>query len=417
MKWTVFSSTRPARHSSSASPPGKPRPSISNSRLWSQGLQEPADFTRDEKQRAATLTEGGVKKWKDSSDLENIYTGKGLEHVHHIEQALRAHAIYKRDVDYVVKDGESIIVDEFTGRLMLGPALSPTGSIRPSKPKEGVEYSARQDTYATITLQNYFRLYDKLAGMTGTAKTEEEEFDKIYKLRSRRHPDAPACPRADADRCRVPHGRTQNSVPSRKNRKGEIREGPAHARRHGVDREIESTFELLDAQGMFHAGPQREAAREGSRQIIAQAGHYGAITIATNMAGRGTDIMLGGRRSQHEVGGWRIVSRYGAPRVAPHRQPAPRPLRAPGRPGESTASTSRSKTTSCASSRRTGLQTMMERLGWTKTCRSRTGWFRACEGAQKKVEGHNFDIRNHVVQYDDVMNTQRELIYKRRQKI
>jgi preprotein translocase subunit SecA len=148
-----------------------------------KNLQENTHFNKDEKQRLATLTDEGIKKMEELLGVENIYTEKGFEEVHHIEQALRAYAIYQRDVDYVVKEGEIIIVDEFTGRLMPGRRYG-HGLHQAIEAKEGVEVQRESKTLATITFQNYFRLYDKLAGMTGTAKTEEEEFESIYHMRT-----------------------------------------------------------------------------------------------------------------------------------------------------------------------------------------------------------------------------------------
>ena len=376
-----------------------------------QGLQEPADFTRDEKQRVATLTEEGVKKMEGLLGLENIYTEKGFEEVHHIEQALRAHAIYKRDVDYVIKDDEIIIVDEFTGRLMPGRRYS-HGLHQAIEAKEGVEVQRESRTLATITFQNYFRLYTKLAGMTGTAKTEEEEFESIYRLRTFVIPTHRPVTRADRTdavyRTVEAKFRAVAKIAKEKFEKGQ----PILIGTTSIEKS-EAMSLLLDEMLVPHQVLNAKQ-HEKEAEIIAGAGQKGAITIATNMAGRGTDIKLG--EGIAALGGLVVLGteRHEARRI--DNQLRGRSGRQ-GDPGESQFFVSMEDDLM----RIFGgdrLKTMMERLKVPDDVPLENGMVsRSIEGAQKKVEGRNFDIRRHVVQYDDVMNKHRELIYKRRQKI
>ncbi|OGJ64087.1 preprotein translocase subunit SecA, partial [Candidatus Peribacteria bacterium RIFCSPHIGHO2_12_FULL_55_11] len=376
-----------------------------------QGLQEPAHFTRDEKQRVATLTEEGVKKMEGLLGLENIYTEKGFEEVHHIEQALRAHAIYKRDVDYVIKDGEIIIVDEFTGRLMPGRRYS-HGLHQAIEAKEGVEVQRESRTLATITFQNYFRLYTKLAGMTGTAKTEEEEFESIYRLRTFVIPTHRPVTRADRTdavyRTVEAKFRAVAKIAKEKYEKGQ----PILIGTTSIEKS-EAMSLLLEELHVPHQVLNAKQ-HEKEAEIIAGAGQKGAITIATNMAGRGTDIKLG--EGIAALGGLVVLGteRHEARRI--DNQLRGRSGRQ-GDPGESQFFVSMEDDLM----RLFGgdrLKTMMERLKVPDDVPLENGMVsRSIEGAQKKVEGRNFDIRRHVVQYDDVMNKHRELIYKRRQKI
>jgi preprotein translocase subunit SecA len=376
-----------------------------------RGLQENTHFTRDEKQRVATLTEEGVKKMEELLGLDNIYTDKGFEEVHHIEQALRAHAIYKCDVDYVVRDGEIIIVDEFTGRLMPGRRYS-HGLHQAIEAKEGVEVQRESKTLATITFQNYFRLYGKLAGMTGTAKTEEEEFESIYKLRTLVIPTHMPVTRQDQSDAVystvAAKFKAVAKIAKEKYEKGQpvligttsIEKSEAMALLLG---ELHVPHQILNAK--HH---QREA------EIVAQAGQKGSITIATNMAGRGTDIKLG--EGIAALGGLVVLGteRHEARRI--DNQLRGRSGRQ-GDPGESRFFVSMEDDLM----RLFGgdrLKAMMVRLKVPDDVPLENALVsRSIESAQKKVEGRNFDIRRHVVQYDDVMNKHREIIYKRRQKI
>lgn len=374
-------------------------------------LQENTHFNRDEKQRLATLTEEGVKKMEELLGIENIYTDKGFEEVHHIEQALRAYAIYQNDVDYVVKNGEIIIVDEFTGRLMSGRRYG-HGLHQAIEAKEKVEVQRESKTLATITFQNYFRLYEKLAGMTGTAKTEEEEFESIYHMRTIVVPTNRPIVRDDsADaiyRTVEAKFKAVAKIAKEKHESGQ----PVLIGTTSIEKsealgalltQMKIPHQVLNAK--FH---QKEA------EIIAGAGQRGSITIATNMAGRGTDIKLG--EGVAAIGGLAILGteRHESRRIDNQ-------LRGrSGRQGDA-GETQFFVSMEDELMRLFGgdrLKTMMERLRVPDDQPlENTIVSRSIESAQKRVEGRNFDIRRHVVQYDDVMNMHRGLIYKRRQAI
>jgi preprotein translocase subunit SecA len=376
-----------------------------------KGLSENTHFTRDEKQRVATLTEEGVKKMEELLGLENIYTDKGFEEVHHIEQALRAHAIYRTDVDYVVKDGEIIIVDEFTGRLMPGRRYS-HGLHQAIEAKEGVEVQRESKTLATITFQNYFRLYGKLAGMTGTAKTEEEEFESIYKLGTLVIPTHMPVTRDDNSDAVystvVAKFRAVAKIAKEKYEKGQ----PVLIGTTSIEKSEAMGLLLEEMQVPYQILNAKQHQREA--EIIANAGQKGSITIATNMAGRGTDIKLG--EGIAVLGGLVVLGteRHEARRI--DNQLRGRSGRQ-GDPGESRFFVSMEDDLM----RLFGgdrLKAMMVRLKVPDDVPLENSLVsRSIESAQKKVEGRNFDIRRHVVQYDDVMNKHREIIYKRRQKI
>ncbi|MBI3331542.1 preprotein translocase subunit SecA [Candidatus Peregrinibacteria bacterium] len=374
-------------------------------------LEENKDFNRDEKQRTAVLTEEGIKKMEGLLGVENIYTERGFEEVHHIEQALRAHAIYKRDVDYVVKDGEIIIVDEFTGRLMPGRRYS-HGLHQAIEAKEKVTVQRESKTLATITFQNYFRLYKKLAGMTGTAKTEEEEFESIYRLRTIVIPTHHPLIREDTSdaiyRTVKAKFMAVAKIAKEKYEKGQ----PVLIGTTSIEKS-EALSLLLNEEKVPHQVLNAKQ-HEKEAEIVAQAGQRGAITIATNMAGRGTDIKLG--VGVAELGGLVILGteRHEARRI--DNQLRGRSGRH-GDPGESQFFVSMEDDLM----RLFGgdrLKTMMERLKVPDDVPLENNMVsRAIESAQKKVEGRNFDIRRHVLQYDNVMNKHREIIYMRRQKI
>ncbi len=368
-------------------------------------------FMKDEKQRAATLTEEGIKKMEELLGLENIYTEKGFEEVHHIEQALRAHAIYQRDVDYVVKDNEIIIVDEFTGRLMPGRRYS-HGLHQAIEAKEAVTVQRESKTLATITFQNYFRLYKKLAGMTGTAKTEEEEFESIYKLRTLVIPTNQNMIRDDRSdavyRTVSAKFKAVASIAKEKHAKGQ----PVLIGTTSIEKS-EVLSMLLKQEGIPHQVLNAKQ-HEQEAEIVAGAGQRNAVTIATNMAGRGTDIKL--EDGVQALGGLAILGteRHESRRI--DNQLRGRSGRQ-GDPGESQFFVSMEDDLM----RLFGgdrLKAMMERLNVPEDVPLQNGMVsRSIESAQKRVEGHHFDTRKHVLQYDDVMNKHRDIIYKRRQKI
>jgi preprotein translocase subunit SecA len=369
------------------------------------------DFIIDEKQRTATLTEEGIAKMEKLLGVENIYTDAGFMEVHHIEQALKAKAIFKLDTDYLVKDGEIIIVDEFTGRLMPGRRYS-DGLHQAIEAKENVEVKNESRTLATVTFQNYFRLYEKLSGMTGTAKTEEEEFYKIYNLDTLVIPPNRQVVRKDgADLIyKTQKGKFMSVVQTIQEyyKKGQ----PVLVGTVSVEKS-EVLSKLLKMSGVPHEVLNAKN-HEREAEIIALAGQKGAVTIATNMAGRGTDIKLG--EGVKELGGLVIIGteRHDSRRI--DNQLRGRSGRQ-GDPGESRFYVSMEDDLM----RLFGadrIKGMMERLGLPEDMPIENGLItRSIESAQKRVEGHNFDIRKHLLEYDDVMNKHREIIYARRLKI
>ncbi len=376
-----------------------------------RGLQENVHFNRDEKQRVATLTDEGIHKLEQLLGVENIYTDRGFQEVHHIEQALRAHAIYQRDVDYVVRDGEVIIVDEFTGRLMPGRRYS-HGLHQAIEAKEGVPVQRESKTLATITFQNLFRLYKKLAGMTGTAKTEEEEFESIYRMRTFVIPTHRPVVRTDRPdavyRTVEAKFRAAAKIAGEKYKKGQ----PVLIGTTSIEKSEAMSALLTEMQIPHQVLNAKHHQKEA--EIVAQAGQRGTVTIATNMAGRGTDIKLGSDVAA--LGGLAILGteRHEARRI--DNQLRGRSGRQ-GDPGESQFFVSMEDDLM----RLFGgdrLKTMMERLHVPDDQPLENPLVsRSIESAQKRVEGRNFDVRRHVLQYDDVMNKHREIIYTRRQKI
>jgi preprotein translocase subunit SecA len=376
-----------------------------------KSLNETEHYVRDEKQRTAVLTDAGVQAMEKMLGVENIYTERGFEEVHHLEQALRAHAIYKRDVDYVIKDNEVIIVDEFTGRLMPGRRYG-HGLHQAIEAKEAVPVQRESRTLATITFQNYFRLYEKLAGMTGTAKTEEEEFESIYKLRTIVVPTNKPMIRNDrADaiyRTVKAKFKAVAEIAKEKHEKGQ----PVLIGTTSIEKSEVMSMLLQDMRVPHEVLNAKQHEKEAD--IVANAGQRGAITIATNMAGRGTDIKLG--EGVADLGGLVILGteRHEARRI--DNQLRGRAGRQ-GDPGESVFFVSMEDDLM----RLFGgdrLKVMMERLNVPEDVPLENGMVsRSIESAQKKVEGRNFDVRRHVLQYDDVMNKHRDIIYKRRQKI
>ena len=343
--------------------------------------------------------------------VENLYDPKYIEILHHINQALKAHALFKRDVDYIVKDGEVIIVDEFTGRLMPGRRYS-EGLHQALEAKEGVKIENENQTLATITFQNYFRMYKKLAGMTGTADTEAAEFKKIYNL------DVVVVP------TNMPMVRTDfpDVIYKTESEKfeavlDEIEE--LHAKGQPVlvgTISIENSEQLskkLKGRGIPHKVLNAKH-HEKEAQIVAQAGQKAQVTISTNMAGRGTDIVLG--PGVTDLGGLHILGteRHESRRI--DNQLRGRSGRQ-GDPGSSRfyLSLEDDLLRIFGGERITGI---MEKLGMEEGEPIEHGLIsRAIENAQSKVEGHNFEIRKHLLEYDDVMNQQRTVIYAQRREI
>ncbi len=377
-------------------------------------LREDRHYEVNLKARSASLTEEGIDKVEQILELpagESIYDERYIELTHYLEQALKAHAIFHRDKDYIVRDGEVIIVDEFTGRMMLGRRYS-EGLHQAIEAKEGVRVQRQNVTMATITFQNYFRMYDKLAGMTGTAKTEGEEFRRIYNLDVVVIPTNRPMVRADSGDLVFKNEQGKfNAVVA------EIEAMRAQGRPTLVGTTSIETSErlsqLLDRHGVPH---QVLNAKQHEREaaIVAEAGQPGAVTIATNMAGRGTDIVLG--TGVADAGGLHIIGteRHEARRI--DNQLRGRSGRQ-GDPGSSRfyVSLEDELMRRFGSDRISGL---MERLGMEEDVPIEHRVIsKSIESAQTKVEGHNFDLRKHVVQYDDVMNKHREVIYTDRREI
>jgi preprotein translocase subunit SecA len=403
------------------------------------------DYLLDEKAHTSSLTEDGVTKCERLLGVENLYDPTNIDILHACQQALRAHTLYKRDVAYVVKDGQVIIVDEFTGRLMPGRRWS-DGLHQAVEAKEGVKIERENQTLATITLQNYFRMYEKLAGMTGTADTEASEFDKIYKL----------------DVVVIPTNRTmvrkdEHDVVYRTEREkfDAVVEEIAEKSEKGQP-VLVGTISIEKSERLSSMLKKRKVPHvvlnakyhEQEAPIVAQAGQVGAVTIATNMAGRGTDILLGGNpeylarqkaknappeeyarllaelkaetaeahQQVVELGGLHILGteRHESRRI--DNQLRGRAGRQ-GDPGSSRffLSLEDDLMRIFGSDRLSGL---MKRLGMEEGVPIEHRWVtRSIERAQSQVEGRNFDTRKHLLQYDDVMNKQREEIYALRKEI
>jgi preprotein translocase subunit SecA len=409
-------------------------------------LKKESDYTIDEKSKTVVLTEGGVAHVEKLLAVENLFDPAHMDFLHHVNQGLKAHTLFKLDVDYVVKDGQVIIVDEFTGRLMPGRRWS-DGLHQAVEAKEKVRVENENQTLATITFQNYFRMFKKLAGMTGTADTEAAEFSKIYNL------DVMVIP---THRSMV---RNDEADMIYKNEKGKFR---------AVIKEIEELHQkgqpvlvgtisieksevlagMLSRRGIKHHVLNAKH-HEKEAEIVAQAGRYGAVTISTNMAGRGTDILLGGnpdflakakvgkeaspeefqktfdefkkvcedeKKKVIEAGGLRIIGteRHESRRI--DNQLRGRSGRQ-GDPGSSRfyISLDDDLMRIFGSDR---ISSMMDRLGMEEDEPIFHPWIsKAIENAQKKVEAHNFEIRKNLIEFDDVMNQQRTTVYKLRREI
>ena len=385
-----------------------------------RNLGENEDYNVDEKLRAATLTEAGITKFERWLGIENIYVEGGMRIIHHIEQALKAAVLFKRDKEYVVDGGEIVIIDEFTGRKMPGRRYS-EGLHQAIEAKEGVPIQRESQTLATVTFQNLFRMYQKLAGMTGTAITEAEEFASIYNLEVVSIPTNRPDRRIDhPDRIyKLERGKYYAIV--EKIKECQAKGQPILVGTISVEKN-EQLAGYLDAQGIkYEALNAKNHEREG--EIIAQAGRSGAVTLATNMAGRGVDIKLGGAEASPEeaqrvkaAGGLFVLGteRHESRRI--DNQLRGRSARQ-GDHGETHffVSTEDDLMRIFAGER---LRAVMTRLNLPEDMPIEQKMItKMIETAQKKVEGHNFDIRKHLLEYDDVLNKQRTIIYKRRREI
>lgn len=383
-------------------------------------LKPDVDYNVDEKFKAVTITDLGIDKVEKILGIENIYAEKGIRFVRHLESALRAQALFHKDKDYVVRDGQVVIVDEFTGRLMPGRRWS-EGLHQAIEAKEGVPVQQESRTLATVTFQNYFRMYEKLAGMTGTAQTSAEEFHKVYKLDVVTVPTNKPMIRDDkADLIfRTQKGKLQAVVREVKDRhqKGQ----PVLIGTVSIEKN-EILSKMLQIEGIPHEVLNAKN-HEREALIIAQAGRRGAVTVATNMAGRGVDIILGGAspdpqeaKEVRELGGLHVIGteRHEARRI--DNQLRGRAGRQ-GDPGSSQFFVSMEDDLMrvFGSDR---IKNMMQTIGIPEDEPIETKMVsRALEAAQSKIEGFHFDARKHVLEYDDVLSRQRDTIYGMRRDI
>ncbi len=383
-------------------------------------LNPNTDYEIHEKEKAVTLTEEGIEKIEKILGVKNIYQEKGIRFLHHLEQALRAHVLFKRDRDYVVKNGEVIIVDEFTGRLMPGRRWS-GGLHQAIEAKEGVRIRPESITLASISFQNYFRMYKKLAGMTGTAATSAEEFDKVYGLEVIIVPTNKPMIRKDLPDIVYKTEEEKFRAVIEKIKECFKKGQPILVGTRSIEKN-EYLGKLLEREGIPHQILNaKNHQREG--EIIAQAGKLHAVTIATNMAGRGVDIILGGNppdeeeaKKVKELGGLFVLGteRHEARRIDDQlRGRAGRQ----GDPGVSQFFLSlEDDLLRIFGGER--VKALMERLkipeGEPIESKLVT---HLIESAQRKIEGFNFDLRKHLLEYDDVMNIHRETFYRKRKEI
>jgi len=374
-------------------------------------LRRGKDYEVDEKDHTVALTEEGVRKAEKLLGVENLYQDTRMQVVHHINQAIRAHELYERDRDYLVKDGEVVIIDEFTGRLMPGRRWS-DGLHQAVEAKEGVPIRNENQTLATITLQNYFRMYKKLAGMTGTAATEAEEFMKIYGLEVVTIPTHKPCIREELEDKIYQTEKAKFKAVIEKVEELYKKERPVLVGTRSVEKS-ERLSRMLRERGIPHTVLNAKY-HEKEAQIVAQAGQKRAVTIATNMAGRGTDIKLG--EGVAELGGLYVIGteRHESRRI--DNQLRGRAGRQ-GAPGAAQFYVSlEDELMRIFGSER--IAAVMERLKIPEDQPIEHPWItRALERAQQKVERRNFEIRKQLLEYDDVMNQQREIIYRERSKI
>ena len=383
-------------------------------------LKENEDYNIDEKLKVATLTEDGITKIERILGVSNVYTEKGIKYLHHLEQALKARVFFQRDKDYIVKGGKVIIVDEFTGRLLPGRRYS-GGLHQAIEAKEGVEVQPESKTLATITFQNYFRMYEKLAGMTGTALTSAEEFEKVYNLEVIVVPTNKPMQRVDLpDKVyKTERGKFKAIVKEIKERheKGQ----PVLVGTTSIEKN-EYLGKLLSREGI-HCEILNAKHHEREGEIIAQAGKLGAVTVATNMAGRGVDIILGGNPPDPEdaekikkVGGLHVIGteRHEARRIDNQLQGR---AGRQGDPGSSQffISLEDDLLRIFGGDR---IKSMMNILKVEEDQPIETKILSGIvEKAQEKVEGMNFDLRKYVLEYDDVISKHRNAIYSQRKGI
>jgi preprotein translocase subunit SecA len=383
-------------------------------------LKAETDYTVDEKMRTVNITESGIDKVEKALNINNIYEEKGIAFVHHLEQALKAQALFHLDKEYVVKDGEIIIVDQFTGRLTPGRRYS-EGLHQAIEAKEGVTVQQESKTLASITLQNYFRMYDKLAGMTGTAVTSAEEFHKVYDLDVVIMPTNREIKRIDLADVVYKNEKAKFKAIAQKVKELSQKGQPVLLGTASIEKS-EALGQVFDKFGLKYTilnAKQHEA--EGL--IIADAGKKGAITIATNMAGRGVDIKLGGANATEDekqeildLGGLYVIGseRHEARRIDNQ-------LRGrSGRQGE-IGTTQFYLSLDDEIMRIFGgerIKALMERFNFPEDEPIENVLIaKSIEGAQTKIEGFHFDSRKHLLEYDDVLNKQREIVYRKRRDI
>ncbi len=383
-------------------------------------MHRDVDFTVDEKQKAIQMTDAGIEKAEKLLGVENIYTERGIKFVHHLETAVRAKALFYKDKEYVVRGGEVVIVDEFTGRLQPGRRWS-EGLHQAIEAKEGVVVQKESRTYASITYQNYFRLYDKLSGMTGTAKTSSEEFYKVYALDVLEIPTNRTVVRKDNHDLIFQTEAGKFKALARKVKELHEKGQPVLVGTVSIEKnELLSAY--LHREGIPHEILNaKNHEREG--EIVAEAGKKGMVTVATNMAGRGVDIKLGGplatpeeATAVKELGGLFVIGteRHEARRI--DNQLRGRSGRQ-GDPGETQFFVSLEDTLMRVFAP-DSLKNLMGRFGIAEDEPIQNSMVsRALESAQTKIEGFNFDSRKHVLEYDNVLDKQRRAVYERRRKI
>jgi len=374
-------------------------------------LRKDQDYTIDEKSRAVVLTEEGVAKTERLLNVQNLYEPQNMEILHHVNQALKAHTLFRKDIDYLVKDGQVIIVDEFTGRVMPGRRYS-DGLHQALEAKERVKIERENQTLASVTFQNYFRMYEKLAGMTGTADTEATEFKKIYNL------DVVVIP-TNMPMIRIDYSDVIYKTEEEKFEAAIEEIKALHALKRPVlvgtisIEKSELLSKQLSKRGIKH-NVLNAKNHEKEAEIIAQAGQPGAVTISTNMAGRGTDIKLG--EGVADVGGLHILGteRHESRRIDNQ-------LRGrSGRQGDKGSSrfylSLEDDLLRIFGAER--ISSVMDRIGVERGEPIEHNLIsKAIESAQKRVEGQNFEIRKHLIEYDDVMNRQRQVIYEQRRNV